>query len=147
MSGVGIVNLPATLTSQDVTHMQLTYQQYIQANGLLVNYYPMTPTGVDAYGQATYSSTPQQILAVLSDITSEEFRLVEPGFLPTQYAVLWEYQVTPNIGDRVAWENIWWEIRGVYPTVIDNQIIFYKTLIRRIIMPSNLQQYIGGNNP
>jgi hypothetical protein len=127
-------------TTQDANYVVLTFQQYIQVMGIPLTYKQRVDTGTNIYGQPTYTFSSVPIQGIVASLSQEEYQYIEPGFTPQHYAKLWQYTITnPQIGDHVVYQNIEFEIRGVWPRVVSspetNQIltVFYQLLLRRII--------------
>jgi hypothetical protein len=126
-------SLPTPYLETEVEHLKATFRQMIDMLGYTITYMSRSETGEDSYGHPTYTFTSQTFKSIVTNISDREYQFVEPGLLPTHYAKLFLYQVTPKIGDRVSYVNIEWEVRGIIPMTINGQVIYYETIIRRRI--------------
>ena len=121
------------LSTQETDYMVNTFHEMIDMAGLPVLYKIQVISGVDAYEHPIITYREKTINGVISNITSDEYQYVETGMLPTHYANLWVYNVEPQIGDRVDWNDLEWEVRGSYPVVIGNRTVYYQVIIRRVL--------------
>lgn len=117
----------------DIEHLKATLRHMIETLGYPITYYVRQDSGEDSYGHPIYSFTPQNFKAIVTNISDREYQFVEPGLLPTHYAKLFIYQVTPHIGDRISYVGIEWEVRGVIPMTLNGKLIYYEVIIRRRI--------------
>jgi hypothetical protein len=125
------------ISPQDAAYMALGYQQEIDMLGTPVTYYIASIPTKDEYEHPIITYTPLTIIAVIGNNASDiEYEFTEEGFLPSHYAKLWVYQVTPQVGDRVLWKDLMWEVRNSIPRVIGSLTLYYDVLIRRVIAPS-----------
>ena len=124
-------SLPITPLDIEVDHLKATLKQMIETLGYTITYMQRIDSGTDAYGHPIYSFTTQQFKAIVTNISDREYQFIEPGLLPTHYAKLFLYQVAPQIGDRINYVGIEWEVRGVIPMTLNGQVIYYETIIRR----------------
>jgi hypothetical protein len=125
--------LPTPLLNLEVEHLKATFKQMIETLGFPITYMSRTDSGEDSYGHPIYSFSNQTFKAIVTNISDREYQFVEPGLLPTHYAKLFLYQVTPKIGDRISYVNIEWEVRGIIPMTVNGQVIYYEVIIRRRI--------------
>jgi hypothetical protein len=126
------------ISTQDAAYMALSFQQEVDMVGFLITYMIASIPTLNAYEQPTITYTSQTIQAVVGNNASEvEYEFGEVGFLPPHYASLWVYQVTPQIGDRLLWKDIMWEVRNSIPRVIGSYTIYYDVIIRRVIAASS----------
>ena len=120
------------MTFQDGAYLKATFQQYVDTVGENITYNVATVTGRDSsYNQPVITYTANQIRAIVTDLTNAEYAFVEKGFLPTNYAVVWMYSLTPQVGDHVEWHGIEWEVRNSIPYAIGGQTVYFQTIIRR----------------
>lgn len=129
--------LPASgaypLNAQETDYIGLSYRQMIDMIGLQVLYKVQKIVGLDEYNHPIIEYNDHLVQAVISRLSDTEYDYVETGFLPTHYAKMWVYGIQPQIGDRVLWMGIMWEIRNSMPMVIGNVVVYYNVLLRRVL--------------
>ena len=105
--------------------------------GLPITYMIASIPTLDEYEHPVITYTNLTIMAVVGNDSSEiEYELVDVGFLPSHYAKLWVYQVTPEIGDRLIWKDLVWEVRNSFPRVIGPTTLYPEVIIRRVLASS-----------
>lgn len=131
--------LAPNLSSAEDAYLIATFQQYVQALGTTITYMTQTTSGTSAYGQPNISYISSSITGVVTNLSKDEYQFVEPGLWPSHYAHFWVYQLIPQVGDRVLWHQIEWEIRNSFPMIIGQTTVYYKCLIRRVLVGGTLQ--------
>jgi hypothetical protein len=129
------------LTTQDYQYIKNTWKQYINMAGMPVTYETRVDGPLDIYNQPTFTFTNTTVYALISQITKLEYRFIEEGLLPPHDAKLWVYTTNaavsnaapPKPNDRVIWENIEFEIRGVFPVTVGTAVVYYEIMLRRLI--------------
>ena len=126
------------MTPMEADYMATTYQQMIDTIGMSITYKIAKIDSLDQYEHPVYSYTDLTINAVVANMDEKEYDYVEVGFLPAHYSKLWVYQVTPEVGDRLLWMYILWEVRAGIPRVIANTVLYYDIIIRRVLSEGSL---------
>jgi len=126
------------MTPMEADYMATTYQQMIDTIGMSITYKIAKIDSLDQYEHPVYSYTDLTINAVVANMDEKEYDYVEVGFLPAHYSKLWVYQVTPEVGDRLLWMDILWEVRAGIPRVIANTVLYYDIIIRRVLSEGSL---------
>lgn len=131
------------ISSDECNYIALTYHQQIDTIGTSITYNIQNIAQTDGYEHPVITYKPLTITAFLMAVQSE-YDYVEAGFLPTHYATMWVYQVEPEVGDRVTWQDIVWEVRSVIPKMFGNCLVYYDVLLRRVLTRDSGGGHIAG---
>lgn len=124
------------LTSLETSYIQNSFKQIVDTLGTTVTYKSQTLSGTNTYGMNVIGYTSQTINALLNNLSERDYSYVEPGFLPTHYADLWIYSLVPQVGDRVDWKGIEFEVRASLPQVAGSLVVYYRCILRRTLLPT-----------
>jgi hypothetical protein len=120
------------LSNSETQYIQTSYRQIIQELGQNITYEQLTSSGTDQYNNPILTFSNLTILGVVTEITRNEYIYIEPGLEPAHYAHLYEYQVVPNMLDRILWQGIEWTIRHFMPITIGGTVAYYDIMLRRL---------------
>ena len=133
------------LTNQELDSFEFSYRQMIDMVGLPITFKIQKIVGGDGYGHPIIEYTPITVNAVVTDMANEPYEYTPEGFLPVHYANMWTYKAQPQIGDHVVWADIEWEVRNSFPKKIGTEVLYYRTVLRRVLSSGTLQS--GGTQP
>jgi hypothetical protein len=126
-------------TSDEAAYVTLSYHQMIDMVGTPILYRIVQTITDDDYEHPNLTYYDQTIQGVIgNDMSQEPYEFVDVGFLPAHYAKVWVYQVTPEIGDRVVWKDLVWEVRNSIPRVIGSLTLYYDVILRRVLTEGTL---------